>query len=196
MTARHVGAHAETLVVICRANAARSPLVAGLLRRGLDGLGRRDLRVTSAGLEATPRTSATEEAVEVALALGVDLAGHHATRVTEQLVGEAALVITMTESQRDLVERLVRSTVSHTFTLMELIRLLEGSGHDAVADWSEMARQAHRARPFVAPAAAPEDVADPVGQPWRHYRALADRLAGLTDQVVVRLEAAPSVTSG
>lgn len=173
----------ENLLVVCRANAARSPLVAGLLRRRLDEIGRQDLLVESAGLSATPRLPATDETLQVARRLGIDLESHRAARLTETMLARAALVLTMTETQRSDVERIATDAVTRTFTQPELVRLLE-SRPGRVSTWSEMAARAHLARPLTAPAASAEDLADPVGQSWRHYQSLADRLANLCDVIV------------
>lgn len=176
----------ETLLVVCRANAARSPLVAGLLRSRLDEIGRQDLQVRSAGLAATPRLPATDETVEVARRLGIDLEDHQAARLTETMLSRSALVLTMTEAQRSAVERMSTDAVSRTFTQPELVRLLE-SGQGQVSGWSEMAARAHLARPRTPPSASAEDIADPDGQSWRQYQSLADRLVSLCDVIVGHL---------
>lgn len=166
----------EVLLVVCRANVARSPLAAGMLRERLDRLGRKDIVVVSAGLDATPGDSAAPEALAVAQAHGIDLAGHRATPVSAAQLSAASLVVTMTEADRAAVVRLTPSAVPRTFTLPELVRLLAAQPRPLVT-CAALAEQAHRARPRTVPADGPEDVPDPVGRPQKHYERLADRLA-------------------
>lgn len=193
MTASGVGS--ETLLVICRENVARSPLAAGLVRLMLDRVGRADLTVISAGMEAVPWTPAADEVVRVAQVLGVDLLDHTASSVTTPMVSKASLVVTMTEAQRAAVERMDPSLVASTFTLVELARLVHAIPDPALS-WSELARSAHRARPFVSASTSPEDVPDPVGRPSQHYRVLADRLATMCQTVVGGLAPDSVVRSG
>lgn len=182
----------EALVFLCRANLVRSPLAAALLRRHLRVLGRSDLAVTSAGLHLVPGAHPGEEAVQVGLDLGVDLAARQPVAASAQLLGQAALVVTMTEEQRAAAARLDHRAVPWTFTLPELVRLLTGGTHTPARTWREVAARAHAARPLVVPAEEAEDVPDPVGRSWREHRVVADTLVGLTEALAGHVAAMPS----
>ena len=55
---------------------------------------------------------------------GVDPNGFEGRRLSEQMLKEADLVLTMTRAQRGLVVELSPAAVRHTFTLREFARLL------------------------------------------------------------------------
>lgn len=192
----------DGLLVLCRANLIRSPLAAAVLRARLDEHGRADLRVASAGLQIGPADVLPASAAEVALAHDVDLVAHRPQPVSAAQVRAAELVVTMTETQRAVVERLDRACLPRTFTLLELVRLLRagttGAGSGSAPGgtvngtasstlggaagrgfprWSALARAAHRARPLVPPADGTEDLPDPVGHPRRFQRQVADEIA-------------------
>jgi protein-tyrosine phosphatase len=184
----------EVILVLCQANVARSPLAGAMLRAALDRAGRHDIDVQVAGLHATPGTSVSHEACQVARERGLDLSQHTAVAVLPSALADAALVLTMDEAQRAAVSRLLPGTISRTFTLPELSRLLASDPHQ-VATIAELAARAHRARPLTAPAEAPEDIADPVTRPLRHYQRTADRLARLVDDATAHVSPAVPATS-
>jgi protein-tyrosine phosphatase len=184
----------EVIVVLCRANVARSPLAGVMLRAALDTLGRHDILVHGAGLEATPGAPASLEAVQIATGRGLDLSGHTSVAASRSVLANAALILTMTEAQRSWVSRLVPKAVSRAFTLTELSRLLESDAYRAVTV-AELATRAHWARPRTAPAEAPEDVPDPIGRPLRQYQRTADRMARAIDVLTAHLHPAVATPS-
>lgn len=172
--------------MLCRANVARSPLVAAMLRQRLERLRRTDIVVASAGLDATPGDPASPEGVVVAAERGIDISEHRATPVSASALSAAALVVTMTEADRSAVLRLAPGAIPRTFTLPELVRLLD-TGDRPTRTCTDLALRAHLARPRTPPAEGPEDVDDPVGRSAKHYGRLADRIADLVDRVGAHL---------
>lgn len=172
----------ETVVVLCAANLVRSPLAASMLRERLSQVGRTDIQVVSSGVEATPGVTSPGEILRVALDMGLDLSAHVSRSVSSQEIASAALILTMTETQRAAVERRVPGTVARSFTLAELCRLLRDDEHvcDGV---TELARRAHRLRPVAYPPTRSEDVDDPIGGPLSHYRRTARQLELLLDEI-------------
>lgn len=168
----------ETVLVLCRANMARSPLAAALLRDALDRIGRSDIRVVSAGFDVPSAEAVSDEALQVGRGRGLDLSRHRSRRVSADEVADAALILTMTEAERARAARLAPLAISRTFSLPELSRLLRTSDRRARTA-RDIATRAHRARPVTPPADAPEDVADPLGRGVRHYQGMADRLTGM-----------------
>jgi protein-tyrosine phosphatase len=171
------------LLVVCTANIARSPLADAMLSASLEPHG---VEVISAGTQAIEGHPAAELTQKMAARRGLDLSGHRSQVVTASLVGEAALVVTMSERHRDRCAPLAAGAGSHVFTLRELVRLLRAADlDDAPAQVSErlgwVVDRAHLARPSAPPAAGPEDVHDPIRDPepaWVQMASVLDQLCG------------------
>lgn len=159
----------ESVLFVCHANLARSPLAAALLSAHLRAAGRSDIAVTSAGVRADHGTDRLDEVHELAAECGLDLGSHKPRQLVPELLHDATLVLTMTEEQRAEATRLLPAAVNRTFTMIEFARLLIGGFHERVGSLAELVAAAHRSRASTRPAAEPEDVADPVGHPRSHY---------------------------
>lgn len=96
--------HARILLV-CRANMARSPLAAALLDKALTDAGASGYEVASAGVQAVEGAPAAHGTVVLAAERGLDLEGHRSRPVTPELVGGADLVTTMSQAHRDTCAR-------------------------------------------------------------------------------------------
>lgn len=169
--------------VLCvgTANVCRSPAAELLLRAGLRArLGVRaeaEVVVSSAGTWATPDRPiepGTLNALRRAGVEGAELAAARSTRLTQESVGAADLVIGSTAEHVRAVWRLELASRHRTFTLGELVRLTEGiSGDDLpagdagarlralVARASTLRERRHRpGRPYVNDAYDLEDPTD------------------------------------
>ena len=87
------------VLFVCTGNTCRSPLAESILRR----LGIAGVTVASAGIHAWNGDRASEKSCCVAKEHGLDLSAHRARLLTADLVREADLILTMTESQRNHV---------------------------------------------------------------------------------------------
>jgi protein-tyrosine phosphatase len=92
---RKVPQAARSIVFICFGNIMRSPISEALFRRALAATPGLDVKVVSAGLNATPGKPAHPWAVAAAQELGISLADHKATLLTAQMVEQADAVIAM-----------------------------------------------------------------------------------------------------
>ncbi len=163
------------VIVVCTGNVCRSPIAEGLVRRATEHrAGGARVTVSSAGTAGWEGSPAMPEAVEVAAERGVDISGHVATRLRPGMASAADLVLCMAGEHRDLIAREEPPAAGRTFTLKELVRLLEDGGH---AEATPAARIAAAARDREAGTVRPdEDVADPLGLPLDGYRAIAAEL--------------------
>jgi protein-tyrosine phosphatase len=152
------------VLVLCTANRARSPVMAGLLRReaALRGLDRQ-VTIDSAGLRAPSGEPLLPTVARVVGAMSLGLAEHRSRPFQLDQHGvRPGLVLTMTEGQRHAVLRMQPRLLDRTFTVREVLRLLASPHWDERWEGScEVVHHLHRLRPLVPGASAPEDVADP-----------------------------------
>ncbi|HIU49288.1 MAG TPA: low molecular weight protein arginine phosphatase [Candidatus Avimonoglobus intestinipullorum] len=87
------------ILFVCTGNTCRSPMAAALMNkiameRDLD------VRIESAGIFAHEGDNATTEAVLAMRKYGIDLLGHHAQPINEELLQKSDLILTMTAAHK------------------------------------------------------------------------------------------------
>ncbi len=178
-----------SILVVCTGNICRSPIAEGLLRDALLArFGAHAPDVSSAGTMGWEGSGAQAESIRAAAERDVDIAGHVARELTGAMVERATLVVTMAAEHRDAIARFDADTEHKTFTLKELVRILESLPHvapgvmpDALDARVAAAQEAREAGFDANP--HDQDVADPLGMPIDSYRAIAWEL----DELVARL---------
>jgi protein-tyrosine phosphatase len=184
-----------SILVICTGNICRSPMAEGFLRRALRStLGDDAPEVASAGTSGWEGSRAMPESIEAAAERDVDISGHVARRLAHEHVAAADVVIAMAGEHRDTVMRAMPEAAARTFSLKELVRLLEalpttGSvGADAlparIVAAEELRQRGFRGNPHD------EDIVDPLGLPLESFRAIAWELDEWTRRLANGLIAA------
>lgn len=129
----------------------------------------------------------TPEGLEVMREHGLDLGGHRSREATPALVGDADLVLGMAREHVRDAATLVPDVVPRAFTLKELVRRGEAIGPRApsepLGDWLTRAATERRT-PDLLGSSPEDDVPDPIGEPIRRYRAVADEIAAASDRLV------------
>ncbi|HCC32886.1 MAG TPA: low molecular weight protein arginine phosphatase [Clostridiales bacterium] len=148
------------VLLVCAGNTCRSPMAATLLAARLGG----DCPVSSAGTAARAGDPAAASAVQVMAERGLDLSAHRAQPISQELVAQSDLVLTMTRSQRQMVIDLVPGAADRVFTLVE-----------------------YATCPTCPPSAEGLDIPDPLGMGIDVYRTTADHLQQLVDRVADKL---------
>jgi len=115
MKIRHV-------LFVCSGNTCRSPMAAALFEKlwRLEA-GGWDLQVKSAGTSALPGFQATNHGIAAMERRQIDLSEHRSTSVSEQLLWDADLILTMTKSHKDSICRIWPHVGQRVFTMMEYI---------------------------------------------------------------------------
>ncbi|MCJ7616204.1 MAG: low molecular weight protein arginine phosphatase [Desulfobacterales bacterium] len=86
------------ILFVCTGNICRSPFAEGLLKKLVQKKGVDDIVADSAGLLALPGNSASGLAQKVAAEYDVDLSGHIAKSVKEDIVDRSDLILVMENS--------------------------------------------------------------------------------------------------
>ena len=183
------------VLVVCTGNVCRSPIAEGLLRAAFaERMGPDAPEVASAGTMGWTGSRADPSSIRAAAERGVDISGHRAREVSEDDVARADLVVAMAPEH---AQAFAGEAGSRTFTLKELVRLLEALPETEDASpgrLSERIAQADRLRRggFEGDP-RDEGIADPLGMPLDAFRAVAAELdawcSRLADGLVGRTDA-------
>lgn len=168
------------ILVVCTGNVCRSPVAEGFLRSALQGrFGDEAPLVASAGTAGWEGEPAMRETVLAAAERGVEISGHIARRLLKEHIEASDLVIAMAGEHRDTVTGSMPEAAARTFTLKELVRLLEGltaneQGSEPAGTLVRRIVGADALRRAGFPGnPGDEDIADPLGLPLESYRAVA-----------------------
>ena len=157
---------------------AMSLLAHHLTLRGMDA------RVHSAGTIGWGGP-ATDHAVEVLAARGLDLTQHMSRRLSGEIVSDADLVVGMTRDHVGGVLAHDPSAVERAFVIGEIVRLGRRVGHrrrdQTLREWcAEVAEQRPPRRP---PGLGADEIDDPVGLGLEVYQHTAGRLDSLCAEI-------------
>ncbi len=99
------------ILFVCTGNTCRSPMAELIMQKHLaerlgttiDQLDKHGILVASAGIAAYPGGRAAPEAVQILASRGLDLAPHASQPLSDRLVEQADLILTMTAGHRDAI---------------------------------------------------------------------------------------------
>lgn len=163
------------VLVVCTANAIRSPFVEHLLRARFAASDVADALVDSAGSAARPGDPAAPQVIEVGRTYGLDLDGHRTRRLDEATLQGTTIVLCAAATHRRTVLDMRPDLLDSTFTIREFARLLADESIEVADtdDWATLVRAAAGRRTRVRPASpGDDDLVDPIGQPaavWARF---------------------------
>ena len=174
------------LLFVCHANLCRSPMAERLALSVHKG------SVASAGTHAWPGEPMHPLARETLNRRGADAAGFRSRRLTPELMGAAALVLTATREQRSICVTLAPAALRRTFTLRQFGRIAAVLAAAPARGLEAALGQVARARaelPAVPP--ADDDLTDPVNGTAADFAACAALIEAALEPTLALLIAAP-----
>jgi protein-tyrosine phosphatase len=176
-----------SIAFICTGNRFRSVLAEAFVRRLTLGL---PVTTESFGTLELRSSPALPEAVELARSYGLDVSRHATRCVTGASLAEADLVLGFDASHvREAVVK-ARAALERSFTMRELVRLLDSVSLPGPANVVERARTAVELAAAAREGHAPglsDDLADPLGSPWKVFGETAAEIRELSVRLVAAL---------
>lgn len=154
----------DQILVVCTANICRSPMAEGLLAHALSGQtgSLRYLRVSSAGIAARPGEFVSANSVAALKKVGLDISGHRARALTQELLDRALVVLCMTRSHSQSIS----------------------------FQASPVPERMHLFRDFL-PEGAAREIADPFGGSLKHYEQSRDEMVEAIPSLLAYLKSIP-----
>ena len=110
------------ILMVCTGNICRSPMAAGLLRARLrKKRASGEWKVLSAGVRAPEGRPASAYAMAEMAERDIDISGHRSQGVTEELMGEADLVLAMTRHHAEALEAAFPGQADKVYLLSEMV---------------------------------------------------------------------------
>lgn len=195
-----------TVLLVCTGNVCRSALAERLGRAFLDDLLPNDasvIRLVSAGTRAVVGSAMDPDSARVLERLGARPGDFRARRLTDEIVADADLTLTMSRRHRADALALAPRRLNRTFTLREAAALLELVDEQRHVSGDSFADRARALVRQMADARAgrrgseDDDVRDPIGLPVEVHQMVGEAIAAALHPVLSRFAAlvSPGATS-
>lgn len=139
----------KKILFICTGNTCRSVMAEFVLKKILKERNISDIEVSSAGIAASPAYMISGDLKNVLDEEKMDVSSHVSTQATPGIINDADLILVMEQRHRDVLERILPGAGKKT----RLLKEYAGEDDDF-------------------------DIADPIGQPERVYRATMNEIRG------------------
>ena len=90
------------ILFVCTGNTCRSPMAEGILKR-IASEKKLDIKAVSAGIFAEVGNGANKNAIVSMRDMGIDIEDHKSQAITEDLIDESNLILTMTMGHKEML---------------------------------------------------------------------------------------------
>lgn len=159
----------KTILFVCTGNTCRSAMAEGIFKKMLKERkeDNRSFNIISAGISALPGMSPTPEAIKVMTEQGIDISRHIATRVQEDLVKKADLILVMSNTHKDYIKTKFTFTQDKIYLLKKFVQISEFKSIQKTDENYE--------------------VVDPIGRPIEFYRIVARELKQNLEKILDKI---------
>jgi protein-tyrosine-phosphatase len=165
------------ILFVCSGNTCRSVMAKYLLLSKIPPALRKCLTVESAGVSVTEsRSPASERAIEALSEWGIDASAHRAQKLTEEMVSDADLILTMTREQLARIEEMTEEEDGRAYLFSEFVYNLREM---------DLCKGTYRVEGWWGQG---EEITDPYNGDRQAYRQARDKIDALVRILVEKIE--------
>ncbi|MGD9567623.1 MAG: low molecular weight protein arginine phosphatase [Sedimentibacter sp.] len=112
------------ILFVCTGNTCRSSMAEGIFKHMLQEKSIENINVSSAGISAFEGDDANEKAIYTLNKKGIDILNHKARQLTNKIIQDADLILTMTKSHKKMITNAMPDYSRKVFTLKEYALLI------------------------------------------------------------------------
>jgi len=149
----------KKILFVCTGNTCRSVMAQGLFKNMLREEGIKDVKVSSAGIDALPSFAIYGVLEKVLKEEDIEISNHKPTRVTPQIVKDANLILVMEKRHKEAILEMAPEVKNRVFLLKEFA----GEKKNL-------------------------DIPDPIGQPEEAYRSRLQEIKGYLLKILKKIK--------